>query len=463
MAQKSVYKTLGIPTSRKAFLDEFDGNVEALAGLQQGMEALAESNPEVAQMWAAAARNSGGDVASIVDQLANDLYPQAGKSGGVKGKTNAPAERMESGMPTVESKAEKSLLPDLTPEQKRIIDDNEAQAQARADAMAKASSDNPPAAKTRVTISPAARAHAAAKGVDLATVTGSGKNGAITKADIDKAAGGGTADAATPSPGSAAPAAKPSSPEDDYSDLPIPGAMGITRAELDALDEPIPGTMGLTRRDVPNYLDHVQHMFGSDQGDLSPPPAMDMSRLQSALLPTQDIVPPTPPSPLRGLTADEMTEAMGALDYAPPPLNLGGAMPKDAATIIPQPVAKPNPWQQMGRSATSNPNTVTDTKVAGTNESASTARKTMFGGKITPETHPVTSMKDAFFKARGLDGMSAGFDPLTRPADFAYRNPLLTAGAAIGGGYGMSGGQQTAAPQEVMDELDADIAQEGSV
>jgi hypothetical protein len=477
MAQKNILKILGVPSTRAAFLKDFDGNADALANLQQMVDSIAEEHPDVAQVWDSATRFSGGDMDAIVQNLADSLYtaPDA-KRGGIKGKTDAEPERMEGGLPLSESKAEKQTLADLTPEQREIINRNEEQAAARADAMEKAKGSSAAPAK-RVSISPAARKYAADKGVDLATVTGSGKNGAITKGDIDKAMSGGETEAATTEQ-AAAPA--PKAPEDDLSDLPVPGGMGMTRDEVDALSDPLPGGMGLTRQDVANYMPHVQNSMdtmGSESVETSPrmsaeeelaallgeplmpmpgaraaatpvqPPqksAMDMSRLSAAA--RQQMPQPQPRS---AMDLERLSAAARQ-----PRINLSGEQPGVLRGLTSDDMS----FVEGGQSITDLPGPGTGSQTGGGSPPTDTNKTP----PKTPPFRPITSMKDKFFEKMGIPGAAGGWNMLTVPADIGLKygvpSYLLYQGARAASNYAMPGEQNNTAPPEVMQQLDDDIA-----
>ena len=76
-------------------------------------------------------------------------------------------------------------------------------------AAAPAAEDAPAASGGEAVASPSARKLAQEKGVDLATVAGTGKDGRITKEDVEKA---GVAPAAAPAPASAPAPAAPAAP-----------------------------------------------------------------------------------------------------------------------------------------------------------------------------------------------------------------------------------------------------------
>ena len=144
---------ISLPKTREAFIKDFDGtDLDALAGLQQAFEGLAEDSPEAYALWQAASRSSF-EPADIIENLANSLY-QDSKVTGIRGKEAPVEEVMESGMPTVETPQEKATLPD------------------------------PPAAPDKparkASVSPSMRKYASTLGVDISTVTGTGKNGALS-------------------------------------------------------------------------------------------------------------------------------------------------------------------------------------------------------------------------------------------------------------------------------------------
>jgi hypothetical protein len=323
-------------------------------------------------------------------------------------------------------------------------------------------------AKQRVSISPAARKYASEKGVDLATVTGSGKNGAITKGDIDKAMGGNQAgeqgaQAAAPAPSAAA--------ADDMSGMPLPGMLGMTQADVDALEDPIPGAMGLTRGQVADYLDQIRgDMSLGDNNDAATPPptqppAMDMSRLAGAA-PQMPMPTPQPsamdmsrlaaaaqqsPQSPDSLTADQMLAALTGYDpnapmqrtdvtkidmrdlFGDPNINAQGGFGSDPyGPELPEGFGI-NPQGGVG-SLAYGPDLPPASNInadggVGSDPYGPTPPKQ---GDKAPWS-PITSRADRFLEAMGLGGMAGGMHVLTKPADFALRqSPWLAplAGAA---------------------------------
>jgi pyruvate dehydrogenase E2 component (dihydrolipoamide acetyltransferase) len=97
----------------------------------------------------------------------------------------------------------------------------------------------------RVRSSPAARAAASKRGVDLATVRGTGPDGAITLADVERAAAVGFVqpprrDNAAARPGEAAP-------------VPPSAAAAATPEAADRMRQAIAATMARSKRDIPHF------------------------------------------------------------------------------------------------------------------------------------------------------------------------------------------------------------------
>lgn len=424
MAQTKLLKSLGLPSTRAKFLAEFDGDTNAMAGLQQAFESIAEKNPEAYALWEAAARDATG-MEDLVPGLADLLYG-AGKPEpvGVRGKVDTPPERIEGNMPTVESAGDKAALPEPP--------------------------KNAEAPKARVTISPAARAHAAKLGVDLAQVKGTGKNGAVTKADIDAFKSGG---AEAPKPAGAAPqaaaaaatpASKPAAqPEPPDPNEPLPGMMGITQADIDGNDsyEPVPGTYGLlTRGDVAQYLDPYGALNEPQPMPEPPKSAMDMSRLSAGNLPP---LPPPGPAPVMDMSR------LNAANFPPPspapqpaPRQSAMDMSRLNSANFPPPAVDIGDLDTSWMQPRTDPTKLDLTDLFGPGD----GKSSVGGGEPTqptappkkPPFQPVTSMSDAFFRAMGSQSnLGDGMHYVTKPVDFAlkYAAPAAAAGALGYGGY----------------------------
>jgi pyruvate dehydrogenase E2 component (dihydrolipoamide acetyltransferase) len=102
----------------------------------------------------------------------------------------------------------------------------------------------------RVHVTPVARRMAEQLGVDLATVAGSGPDGAITKADVERAAGAG----APPAPAPPAPAPPAPSPP-----APAPPAASAESADRQAaMRQAIGALMARSKREIPHYYLQTQ-------------------------------------------------------------------------------------------------------------------------------------------------------------------------------------------------------------
>ena len=116
-----------------------------------------------------------------------------------------------------------------------------------------------------IAASPAARALAAEKGIDLARVTGSGPGGAIVLADVERAAG----------PAAAAPAPGPAS-----SSKPVRGF------DIEAMRQGIAAAMARSKREIPHYymtheidLQHATEWLASKNAGLEPADRLLMGAL----------------------------------------------------------------------------------------------------------------------------------------------------------------------------------------
>ncbi|MGE5700799.1 MAG: dihydrolipoamide acetyltransferase family protein [Arthrospira platensis] len=117
-----------------------------------------------------------------------------------------------------------------------------------------------PSHEHRLRVSPVARRVAEQLGVDLAAVTGSGPDGAITKADVESAAAAVPTMAARPpvseSPGVAAPAVAPPSgapsPAASSPTAPTPTPAASTDRQA-AMREAIGALMARSKREIPHY------------------------------------------------------------------------------------------------------------------------------------------------------------------------------------------------------------------
>jgi pyruvate dehydrogenase E2 component (dihydrolipoamide acetyltransferase) len=105
----------------------------------------------------------------------------------------------------------------------------------------------PPAAEHRRRVSPVARRTAAALGVDLDVVSGTGPHGAVTKADVERAAEGG-APVARPSPPTARTTSGPGPPAPAAP--PAPGSAADRQAAMRAA---IAALMARSKREIPHY------------------------------------------------------------------------------------------------------------------------------------------------------------------------------------------------------------------
>jgi len=111
-------------------------------------------------------------------------------------------------------------------------------APSRPEAPAPEAIRRPPAPARRVHASPLARRLAAARGLDLATLTGTGAGGAITKADVERAAAPPTP-AAPVAPAAVAPAAPP--------------AVSAPKEALGPMRRAIAAAMARSKREIPHY------------------------------------------------------------------------------------------------------------------------------------------------------------------------------------------------------------------
>ena len=217
-----------------------------------------------------------------------------------------------------------TALADLTAEQRKIIEDRNADQEAREAAMKAAAAENPPRSR------------------------GKGKGKKKEAAPSEK-----TAETAPPAEAASTPAAA----------------------------EPIPGAGGLTRGDFANYIDHIRAIDGSgdvpgggawEVGSAVPQPqpepapsAMDMSRLGASAAPTPQPMPA--PAMPNGLSAEDMLALLGQ-SASPQPAakidwtdlfgpagqesrpDLGTPPGPDSSSRIPEPTPQANPWRQMGQS-----------------------------------------------------------------------------------------------------------------
>jgi pyruvate dehydrogenase E2 component (dihydrolipoamide acetyltransferase) len=105
----------------------------------------------------------------------------------------------------------------------------------------------PPAGEHRMRISPLAMRVALKLGVDIAKITGTGIDGAITKSDVERAAKAAPA-AAPPKPAPAAPQAAPA---------PVPAARKVTAMapaeRIAAMRKVIAAAMSRSKREIPHY------------------------------------------------------------------------------------------------------------------------------------------------------------------------------------------------------------------
>lgn len=460
MAQASVRKAFikkfGLPTDGAAFLKQFDGNSNALGELSVAVDE--SGNPEFQEFFQQMIEGSGGGMDGLVASIHSELFPS--KSGARNKQPDAKPEKMEGTNLPPTSKADSNTL-DATPYESLSDADKKRLA---AGGFPKSDVSSWTADDLQLTLNSLDTAASKGKG------RGSNKTAdAIIQNDARRMAS--TAPAAAPTPANAPPAAAPAQrPMPVDPNEPIPGAMGITQADIDAANDPVPGPLGALQRygftqdDARLYMNPDGMLPAGIMGEPSDPPAMDMSRLAAAAAPTPmpaTAVPPAAvpnapqPNPLGGMSADEMMQALGALDYEPSatpfaaPESLGadgldlgellsdggGRLPPgpDDPTVIPMPSQQVNPWTKMGQSPppTSEPVTGQDAP----------------GGPY----RPVTSRVDAFMKARGLDGMNTG--AVTKPIDFMIRNSPWMAPAAAGA-YGLNKmfGGSNAPPQATDDD-----------
>lgn len=437
---------IGLPKTRAEFTKAFDTtDVEAMSGLQQAFEGLAEDNPEAYSLWMAASRNAGTP-SDIIDNLANSLY-QDTKVTGIRGKEAPVDETIESGMPTVETPEEKATLPDPP-----------------------ATPDKP---ARKASVSPSMRKYASDLGVDISTVTGTGKNGAITKANIEQAARAGEKTAAAASSAPAAPAAPAA---DDLSDLPVPGGMGVTQRDLDADPaEVIPGAMGLTRDDVRNYLG-MGGMLGEPVDAASAPMTMrapmqpaaptvpgamsadDMIALIDSMTPYSDPQPSAgTPAQMPAMDMSKLASARPLSDlldgfnppnndpYGPFPINDGGGYLTEQYGPFPPP-----PQEEFG------PSQFNEAGGFMSGEYGPPRPESVGGGSGNQPWSPFTSRADKFMEAMKLPAGALGIHYATKPADFVARNLLPVGAAAAGtaGAFQYYGGGPSAPPQEVINDLE---------
>ncbi len=110
-------------------------------------------------------------------------------------------------------------------------------APSRPEAPAPEAIRRPPAPARRVRASPLARRLAAARGLDLATLTGTGAGGAITKADVERAA-------APPTP---------AAPVVPAAVAPPPPAVSAPKEALGPMRRAIAAAMARSKREIPHY------------------------------------------------------------------------------------------------------------------------------------------------------------------------------------------------------------------
>ncbi|CAN5214742.1 pyruvate dehydrogenase complex dihydrolipoamide acetyltransferase [soil metagenome] len=116
----------------------------------------------------------------------------------------------------------------------------------------------PVAGARRPLASPLARRHAAALGIDLASVVGTGPDGAVTTSDVDHAAAAHRAGTVEPSaqaaaPAAAVPAAAPVEPPVDVA-AEVPPPQPLSKAERQAaVRRAVGASMARSKREIPHY------------------------------------------------------------------------------------------------------------------------------------------------------------------------------------------------------------------
>jgi len=116
----------------------------------------------------------------------------------------------------------------------------------------------PAPAEHRMHVSPVARRMAAQLGVDLGAVAGSGPEGAITKADVELAAGGRVTPAAAASPPAPAPVAAPTPGPGAEAVAAAAAAQDTAAARQTAMREAIGALMARSKREIPHYYLRTQ-------------------------------------------------------------------------------------------------------------------------------------------------------------------------------------------------------------
>jgi hypothetical protein len=452
--RKAFIKTFGLPSDGKTFMADYDGNVQNLSGLQVAIDE--KGDPELSAFWDSLLEKSDGTTKGLASTIHGELYP--GKKSGIRNKQpDAAPEKMEGTTMPASSTADSGTL---GPTPYESLSDADKQ---RLTAGGFPASDigGWTADDLQLTLNT----------LDKQTSKGKSK-GRQPAAPPKQAAAATTPPAAATPPAATTPQRPvPTDPND-----PIPGAMGITQSDLDAVNDPIPGPLGalqrygLTREDALRYADSEEMLPAGIMGEPSEPPAMDMGRLAAAATPSPMPSPavvsdaaapsmPAPVDPLGGMTADQILQALGALDYAPeqsvtpmsvtlpdafspPPTPQSGilaGLTGDDLSYGPGNRPQPkNPWTSTAG--------MEPEPVGGPTLPPPTDPETSAGGPY----RPVTSRVDAFMKARGLEGMNTG--AITKPMDFVIRNSPWIVPAAVGA-YGLNkmfGGSST--PPQTTDE-----------
>jgi hypothetical protein len=483
MAESTLRKSLkkfGLPTSRKAFIKAYDGDVDALAELQQAVEAAADTDPELYEMFTDAML-SGGGPDDIVDSLANSLYPE---KTGVRGRTDAVTETVEGNLPN--NAADAGTL-EATPYESLSAADKKKLEKAGFPASDVSSWTADDLKNTLAGLGTQSKATGGKK------ATGAKAGGKkATGQQAQKAAAAGTPPASQAATQQTLPLQGDNNFNmDEYlasDEAPVVGGFGMSRADLEG-DAPATAApfARLNRDSAGDYLESLNQYIGeADDVDLEmygppppPPPAtmdmaalggmpslnevlagspqfqgppMDMSRLANSptladllLEPNVQRGPyrtgqldsnfdPVTPMPGDAIPPGTMNPegGFGGVEYGPSPFNdqggfaLGGEFgpPPPSAMDMTRMSNSPSLNDIIGPSPAHQPNP-----------------------NARPEKYrPVGSRVEEFMKARGLGGINTR--PVTAPVDFAIRNaPWLAAGGA-GYSYMNSGGGPTPEQQD---------------
>lgn len=428
-----------MPVDAKTLAKELDGNPDMVNETVMAIEEVADSDPTVAQWWSSVKPKVGSGGAIDTESFVPEVIASLGldKKTGVRGKKPDAEQTVNQSATPATDKADKDLLP------------------------------NPPAGK--------GGKKAAAK---KATAKAKDEKPAPQKPAAPKPA----ADI----PGAFAPVDLMNAGDPNFSVTTDPSDLVSAAQGMDTADDVLNRTLN-TPASTPSRMDPNDYLVGGELPDLVPfdqigmmasaapapqvdlsarmgnaaPTAMDMSRLSGL---------PTLSAMMGRVDLGGLLDGVGRDGYTDPDIDTE-SMPLGPEPMGPQELFAPYRTGQFD-SDFSQMSPMPEAALPGTINSQGGFGGSQYGpeppvgglGDGTQQSannqpwSPLTSRSDAFFKARGLDGMASGARYLTKPADAYIRNwgltvPLTAAGGAV---YGSMGGTNNAPTEDQLQQLKAD-------